>query len=160
MVSTVKHSPSVMIWGAIFYGGRSDLCFIDTMVDRWVYIKILEDYLLPIYSKNRRKKFIFQDDGAPCHRAKAVDQWKKSQGLECLEWVGQSPDMNPIEHVWDFMGRELRILENRPKNKKELKSALQEIWEKIPQNFIDRLILSVPRRLKTLFNVNGGHTGY
>jgi hypothetical protein len=160
IVPTVKMSPSVMVWGAIFYGGRSELCFIEGSIDKFVYVEILEAYLLPLHEKFPRKKFIFQDDGAPCHRAGYTDLWKKFHRIDDLRWVGQSPDMNPIEHVWDYMGNQLKKLINPPKNKLELESSLREIWNNIPQAFINKLIMSMYKRVYTLFQAEGGNTRY
>ena len=51
---------------------------------------------------------LFQEYGAPCHMSKAINAWKKSQGVNSLPWVTQSLDLNPIEHVLEHLGRKLR----------------------------------------------------
>ena len=44
--------------------------------------------------------FWFQDDGAPCHRARIVHEWKVDNEIQSLLWLPQSPDLNPFENLW------------------------------------------------------------
>ena len=68
--------------------------------------------------------------------------------------------MNPIEHVWDQIGRELETLDPRPANLQELSVAISQIWNAIPQEKIRRLIRSMPRRIQAVARARGGHTRY
>lgn len=71
---TVKHPAGQMIWGAFSYYGLSKLVFINGTVNAKKYIDILEENLLPFSQMHVRMagSLIFQDDSAPCHRAKIV----------------------------------------------------------------------------------------
>ncbi|GFX16553.1 transposable element Tcb2 transposase [Trichonephila clavipes] len=63
-----------------------------------------------------------------------------------MDWPARSPDLNPIEHVWDFLGRRLAARTLPPLTILELRLALQDEWTAMPQQLIDTLILSMGRR--------------
>ncbi|GFW12713.1 transposable element Tcb1 transposase [Trichonephila clavipes] len=87
-------------------------------------------------------QFLFMDDNAPCHRTVAAEQLLESEDIERMDWPARSPDLNPIEHVWDFLGRHLAARTLPPVTIRELRFALQDEWAAMPQQLIDTLILS------------------
>jgi hypothetical protein len=80
--------------------------------------------------------------------------------LKSFPHPAQSPDMNPIEHVW----KQLKILVNKhpthPRNADELWVVLNKEWLNIDINFINSLIDSMPRHIEAVYNVQGGSTKY
>ncbi|GFT24907.1 transposable element Tcb2 transposase [Trichonephila clavipes] len=68
--------------------------------------------------------------------------------------------MNPIEHVWDALGRRVPGRQPPPRTLQELERALLEEWDRIPQLVINSLIDSIPQRCSTLLGVCGNHTPY
>ncbi|GFX09010.1 transposable element Tcb2 transposase [Trichonephila clavipes] len=105
-------------------------------------------------------QFLFMDDNAPCHRTVASKQLLESEDIECMDWPVRSPDLNPIEHVWDFLGRRLAARTVPPVTIRELRLALQDEWAAMPQQLIDTLILSMGRRCETCLAVRGDHIPY
>ncbi|GFX39621.1 transposable element Tc1 transposase [Trichonephila clavipes] len=97
----------------------------------------------------------FMDDNAPCHRTVAAEQLLESEDIERMDWPARSPDLNPIEHVWDFLGRRLAVRTLPPVTMRELRLALQDEWAAMPQQLIDTLILSMDRRCETCLAVRG-----
>ncbi|GFT91504.1 transposable element Tcb2 transposase [Trichonephila clavipes] len=102
----------------------------------------------------------FMDDNAPCHRTVAAEQRLESEDIERMDWPARSPDLIPIEHVWDFLGRRLAARTLPPVTIRELRLALQDEWAAMPQQLIDTLILSMDRRCETCVTVRGDHIRY
>ncbi|GFV30836.1 transposable element Tc1 transposase [Trichonephila clavipes] len=100
-------------------------------------------------------QFLFMDDNAPCHRTVAAEQLLESEDIERMDWPARSPDLNPLEHVWDFLGRRLAARTLPPVTIQELRLALQDGWAAVPQHLIGTLILSMDRRCETCLTVRG-----
>ncbi|GFU66558.1 transposable element Tcb2 transposase [Trichonephila clavipes] len=94
-------------------------------------------------------QFIFMDDNAPCHCTVAAEQLLESENIDRMDRPARSPDINPIEHVWDCLGRRLAARTLPPVTIRELRLALQDEWAAMPQQLIDTLILSMGRRCET-----------
>ena len=100
---TVKHPPSVMVWGCFSSQGRGGLYYLpkgQTMNASW-YISVLDDHLLNLMSIHGCTTF--QQDPAPCHKAKSVMNWFHTKNVRVLKWRGKSPDLNPIEKLWTLI---------------------------------------------------------
>ncbi|GFX50780.1 transposable element Tcb2 transposase [Trichonephila clavipes] len=151
----------VLVWGGIMLGSRTDLHIFDAgSVNGTRYCN---EILLPYVRLFRGVivlKFLFMDDNAPCHRTVAAEQLLESENIERMDWPERSPDLNPIEHVWDFLGRRLAARTSPPVTIRELRLALQGEWAAMPQQLIDTLILSVGRRCETCLAVRGDHIPY
>ena len=76
------------------------------------------------------------------HVARVCRQYLEDEGIDTIEWPSRSPDLNPIEQLWDIMFRSIRCSQVAPQTLQELTDALRQIWEDIPQDTIRRLIRS------------------
>ncbi|GFX91679.1 uncharacterized protein TNCV_3682651 [Trichonephila clavipes] len=81
-----------------------------------------------------------QDDNATCHRTLAVQDCLDSEGIQLLVWPARSPDLNPIENVWDALGRQVASRNYPPTNKNTIIRALTEEWDKLPQQLLDNVV--------------------
>ncbi|GFX49096.1 transposable element Tc1 transposase [Trichonephila clavipes] len=86
------------------------------------------------------------DDNATCHRTLAVQDCLDSEDIQRLVWPACSPDLNPIENVWDALGRQVAGRNYPPTNKNTLIRALTEGWDKLPQQLLDNVVQSMVRR--------------
>ncbi|GFV51236.1 transposable element Tc3 transposase [Trichonephila clavipes] len=151
----------VLVWGGIILGSRTDLHIFDAgSVNGTRYCN---EILLPyvrLFRGAMGLQFLFMDDNAPCHHTVAAEQLLESEDIECMDWPARNPDLNPIEHVWDFLGRRLAARTLPPVTIRELRLALQDEWAAMPQQLIDILILNMGRRCETCLAVRGDHIPY
>ncbi|KAH9083242.1 hypothetical protein LEN26_021043 [Aphanomyces euteiches] len=102
--------------------------------------------------------FIFQQDNAPIHKARIIDSFFDDNAIETLPHPPQSPDLNPIEHLWELIGRKLS---KKPANSiQNLKTKIEAIWNQIPVEYVQKLIMTMPKRLDMVIANRGGHTKY
>lgn len=152
----------VMVWGAFSAVGRTPLVRVVGFMTGASYTELLETvvvhYMCADYGTPDGA--IFQEDLAPCHTAKIAKACKAALGLKVLPWVGQSPDLNPIENAWAELERRLRARPVAPKTKDELFTALQEEWASIPSAYFKKLTESMCRRVRGVVAANGSGTRY
>ena len=151
---------SVMVWGGITMTDRTPLHVVQGRVTGQYYRdNILTPFVVP-FARRVGRRFIFQDDNARAHHARIVNNHLQQHNIYRLPWPAMSPDLSPIEHVWDMIGRRVRQRQRPPTTLVELGLALQEEWNRLPQRVIGRLIRSMPRRVEECLDVRGQITHY
>jgi hypothetical protein len=138
---------SVMVWGCMMWEGAGYACKIDGIMDADLYVQILEDDLqnsLEYYGRTADDT-IFQQDNDPKHMSHKAQNWLKDHGYEVLTWPAQSPDLNPIEHLWSHLKRRLADYDNPPAGILELWERVEVEWNKIGPEVCQNLIESMPR---------------
>ncbi len=139
--------------------GVGPLCFLKSTVNAAIYQEMLEHFMLPSADKlYGDADFIFQQDLAPAHTAKGTKSWFNDHSVTVLDWPENSPDLNPIENLWDIVKRKMR--DTRPNNADELKAAIKATWASITPDQYHRLITSMPRRTDAVIHAKGGPTKY
>ena len=147
-----------MVWGAITSTGRSQLVQVQGCLNAQHYVhNILQPHALPLLAAPRA---VFQQDNARPHTARLTTNFLAANNVNTLPWPSLSPDLNPIEHVWEELGRTLRTRVNAPVNCEQLWQTSQQEWTNLPQQTIARLIASMPRRCRAVIDSRGGHTQY
>ncbi|GBM39529.1 hypothetical protein AVEN_270712-1 [Araneus ventricosus] len=105
---------------------------------------------------------IYQQDNARCHTARSVCTWFEEHQDEftVLPCPANSPDLNPIENLWDHLDRVVRAMDTQPHNLAQLATALESAWLNIPVNTFRNLIDSLPARLAEVRSAKGGYSGF
>lgn len=160
---SIKHGGgSIQVWGCITSEGVGDLIKIDEKLTAQKYKDILEEYAVPSGTRLIGNNFILQQDNDPKHTARLVKnyltQLEEDGVLRTMVWPPQSPDMNIIEHVWVHLDQ--KRAERSPKNIRELWTVLQEEWQNIPLDFLQKLHNSLGDRILQVIKNKGGHTKY
>ncbi|GFT68439.1 transposable element Tcb2 transposase [Trichonephila clavipes] len=129
---------SIMVWAGIMINGRTRLHVVanGTMTGQ----RYIDEVLLLMFAF-----FVVLWD--------CLD----SDGIQRLVWPARSPDLNPIENVWDALGRQVAGRNHPPTNKNTLIRALTEEWDKLPQQLLDNVVQSMVRRVECCITLHGGH---
>ena len=151
---------SVHVWGAFHNSAKSPLVLPDGYLIGVLYRGILQYTLVPFARHYFGDNYRYQDDNATPHRARVVLDFLLQGNVTKMEQPPRSPDCNPIEHLWDELGRAISSMDNPPQNLDELRQALLDKWAQIPVQRLQRLVASMPRRLAAIIAARGGNTRY
>lgn len=129
-----------MIWGYFGNNKVGDFVQVSGIMDKHAYKTIFEDHAIPSGKHLIGRGFIFQQDNDPKHTSKLckefLEQRFRRRRLNIMEWPPQSPDLNPIELLWDHLDREIR--KTCPTSAKDLLNHLRIAWENIQEDTLDK----------------------
>ena len=100
---------------------------------------------LPFIQFHGQNVFFMHED-APPHSAAIIRQFLATNNVNVLDWPANSPDPNPIEQVWDELGRRVRR-NHAIHTVNDLAVALQAVWANLPASFIQRYVKNMRRRI-------------
>ena len=153
-------------WGIFWWCGVALHHNIAPFVSMWMAIslgryrdEIIEPIVIP-FLRQHGPGITFQHDNARPHTARVVHYVLNQNNVNVLPWPANSPDLSPIEHVWDEMERRLRQLPQQPTDLRRRTRALIQVWNDIPQDFHTHVIGSMRRRCTAVINARGGHAQY
>lgn len=163
VVRTVKHGGgNIMVWGCMTMAGVGNVYKCEGRMNSQTYVQMLEEVLKPsiekLFKGSRRPLYFFQQDNAPCHTAKATMSFFSRRRITLLEWPAQSPDLNPIENLWQKLKE--NVHKRSPTSKHDLYQKIQEEWEKIPTDYCAKVVESMPKRINAVIKAKGGPTKY
>ncbi|KAG2462687.1 TC1A transposase, partial [Polypterus senegalus] len=149
-IPTVKHTGgSIMLWECFSTAGTGRLVRIKRKMTAAMYRDILDENLLQSALDLRLgRRFILQQGNDPKHTAKISKEWLQDISVNVLEWPSQSPDLNPIEHLW----RDLKMAVHRrfPSNLMELERRCKEEWAKLAKDRCAKLVASYSKKLEAV----------
>lgn len=149
---------NVMVWGCFSFYGVGKLVFIEDKMDKLQYLHILVNNLFTSAEIFNLENFTFQQDNDPKHTAGIVKEWFIRNNIQTLKWPAQSPDLNPIEHLWAYVQNKIR--DKNIKNKNQLKEEIMNAWNGIPKEICEKYVLSMRNRILAVQKAKGGHIPY
>jgi transposase len=159
IMPTVKFGGgSIMVWGCMSADGVGELRKIDGKMDADVYVDILNTNLLGSLLETTLEKdeILFQQDNDSKHTSKKAKGWFRENEIAVLDWPSQSPDLSPIENLWNEVDIRMRRLPGSLSNRDELWEKLQIAWNSVDIDFCERLIESMPERVREVIQAKGG----
>ena len=86
--------------------------------------------------------------------------YRHSEAVTSAPWPAMSPDLNPIEHIWDMLGRRIRAWEPPVQNIRQLEAALHREWQQLSQQDIRRQTGGMRRGVEAVIQARGGYIRY
>ncbi len=99
---------------------------------------------------------------APCHKAQIISDGflEHDNEFTLLKWPPHSSDLNPVEHLWDVVEREIRFMDMQPTNLQQLRDTSMSIWTKISEECFQHLVESMSRIIKAVLKAKWDPTRY
>ncbi len=147
--SPVQYSPNSEAWWwqhhavGVFFSCRDRTTGCNRGKDECGQVQGYRENLLQSAQDLRLgRRFTFQQDNDPKHTAKITKEWLHNNSVTVLEWPSQSPDLNPIEHLWRDL--KMAVHQRLPSNLTEL--ICKEEWQRIPKSRCEKLVASFPKK--------------
>lgn len=159
-----------MFWAAFGHGKRTNIVVMkgDPEAARGGvtarrYIEIIQEYLPTILDFDS----IFMQDNSSLHTAYLTQGWLSDHGIQGVDWPPYSPDMNPIENLWKILKAkiielypELIIMKDNDSTRAFLIRAVEEAWDLIEEELLNKLALGMQKRIDALKAAQGWYTKY
>ena len=155
-----KHPYSFLVWGGISRRGAVSLVIFNGIMDSIFYQeKILEGSFLPfvraVYPDHHR----LMQDNDPKHTSRSTQQYMEEHGINWWRTPPESPDLNPIEWLWNEMKRYVET-KVRPRNKEEFEDGIRRFWETVTPEKCNRYIDHIYKVIPIVIEKGGGASGH
>ena len=151
-------SGSIMILAGISMQTKTPIVHLQGAVNAVRYQNFIPlPLVIPHIRANRG--MILAQDNSPCHSTCTTQQLLRANKVRLLDWPAKSPDLNPIEHVWDLLKRRVWQLRQHI-TLAQLQHDVNQIWRQITQPTILNYIPSMRQQCRAVIDENDGHTRY
>ena len=148
-----------MIWECFSSKGTGELQFIHGRMNGSMYREILEKNLQKsATSFGHGRNFMLQHDNDPKHTTKFTKELFENNGISTLNWPSQSPDLNPIENLWNTL--KVKVHKRNPQNIKQLEELCKEEWGKVTLDQWGKHVANYRKRLEAVKQNRGYATKY
>jgi hypothetical protein len=147
-----------MAWGGILLTGKTPLFCFTNIMDGPFYVSILQSQLLPAAQSLYGRDWRLQQDNDPKHTSRVAKQFLSENKVDVVDSPSNSPDLNPIENIWQVIKN--KVEKRMPRDTNELTQFLTEEWEAIPQETVNNLVMSMEKRCDLVLQHNGDRIPY
>jgi transposase len=137
---------SIMVWGGFAADGKTALAILEGKQNAEKYCETLASHLRPCGRQLAGPRWVFQQDNASIHTARATMAWFAANRVDVLPWPARSPDLNPVENLWGLMVRRVYANGRCYENVALLRAAIISAWSKISATYLQTLIKSMNKR--------------
>lgn len=145
-------------WAGISSTGKTKLVTYEGTLDAKSYQDVVEEALLPAameWFEDEKDGWELQQDKATCHTAKSTQSFLEAKGIAVLEgWPTKGDDINVMENLWAILDEKLE--QKKFTSRQGMKKAVTAIWNDIDEDLLNKLIASVPNRLRKIVKAQGG----
>ena len=141
-----------------FLRNVSNIIKIDGKMTGASYVNIIRDNLQISIERIWLENSIFQPDNDPKHTTRIAKTYFDENLIEKLDWPSQTPDLNPIEHLWATL--DYRIPTESRVNLQTFLAEIQDDWNALPGDILANLVNSMQRRLQAVIDNKGRNTKY
>ncbi|CAF3107265.1 unnamed protein product [Rotaria sp. Silwood2] len=160
VVRTIKYPVKVNVWGCLSSKGFGRVfCFQNNLNSEFLCQKIYRKALLPSAHKHfGESQWFLLEDNDPKHRSNYTKNWNSTRQIVTLPWSSLSPDLHPIENLWSLL--KVKIAQRRPTTHRDLITAINNEWKKLPNELAFNLVNSMKSRIQAVTASSGDYTLY
>ena len=119
----------------------------------YTYSCFLNLRALPAIRRIHGKDFLYQQDNAPPHRGGLTSIYLEMAKVKVINWPPQSPDLNPIEQVWNWMAGKIKAKSFEDIN--ELRDYVFALWEQLQKNTVLSFIEKLENKMEYVYKNHG-----